>query len=396
MTVQLIVAEEVGITLVVTVPKNTPECDKIYITGNHRQLGRWSPNSVSLTKVSPQKYEFQGKFKKNTRLYFKFTRGSWNSVEKDKDFHEVSNRALRVQKPGVFRYSIENWSDLGCSIAPRKPTWVGDIRSHPRFFAKKLHNYRNIWVYLPPGYEDNPKKRYPVLYAHDGNNVFDRTTAFLGVEWELDDTAEMLIRQEKMREIIIVAIENTPQREAEYTHVYLPPCKGGKADLYADFIINDLKPFIDQSYRTLRNKQYTAVMGSSLGGLVSLYLAWKYPDVFSMAGVVSPSVWWAERDILQMIRSTPKPAIKIWLDIGTLEGKRDDDNSEEDSYAVQDVRELRGALIDKGFHLHYDLEYLEVEGGEHNEAAWARRVDKILLFFFGCSRPLWKRLLHFN
>ena len=176
---------------------------------------------------------------------------------------------------------------------------------------------------MPPSYPTT-KKHYPVLYAHDGNNVFDRATAFLGVEWELDETTERLIQEKKMEEIIIVAIENTHQRQDEYTPVYMPSLKsGGKADLYADFIINDLKPFIDENYRTLKDRLNTAIMGSSLGGLVSLYIAWKYSHVFSMAGVISPSVWWHNRHILKLIKATPskkRPPIKIWLDIGTLEG----------------------------------------------------------------------------
>ena len=98
-----------------------------------------------------------------------------------------------------------------------------------------MNNYRTIWVYLPPGYEKDKRKHYPVLYAHDGNNVFDRATAFLGVEWELDDTAERLIKEQALREVIIVAIENNSQREAEYTHVYVPHFGGGKADSLCRF-----------------------------------------------------------------------------------------------------------------------------------------------------------------
>ena len=211
--------------------------------------------------------------------------------------------------------------------------------------------------------------------------MFYKETAFLGVEWELDDTTEYLISKERIREIIIVAIENTQHRDFEYTHVYVSQDGGGKADHYADFIMNDLKPFIDKKYRTLKDRQYTGILGSSLGGLVSLYMTWKYPNIFSMAGVVSPSVWWANRDILEMVQRTKKkPPIKIWLDIGTYEGEHKD---AELNQAVLDTRELRDALIDKGFRMHFDLEYLEAEGAEHNEASWAQRVDKILLYFFG-------------
>lgn len=386
---------EVRVTFLVSVPPDTPPGD-IFITGNHKKLGRWTPNAVPLKNVAPHQYQISFIFKVNTHLHFKFTRGEWKNVEKDKDFYERPDRTLWIKKGGIFHFAVDNWNDMGNPEDVRPHTWVGNIREHSHFFARKLNNYRNIWVYLPPSYDEDKKKRYPVLYAHDGNNVFDRSTSFLGIEWELDDTAERLMRNGRMREVIIVAIANTPQRQSEYTHIYMAQLGGGKADHYADFIINDLKPFIDNTYRTLRDRQYTAVMGSSLGGLVSLYLAWKYHHVFSMAGVVSPSVWWAFRDILHVVRTTKhKPPIKIWLDIGTLEG-RTIDEKEKITYAVRDVRDLRDVLIAKGFRLHYDLEYLEVEGGEHNEAAWAKRVDKILLFFFGAKQSIWRKLLRLS
>ena len=389
-------AEEVRVTFLVTVPANTPQDATIYIIGNHPLLGNWKLPGTPLTKVSQQQYQISFDVPKSSYLEFKLNRGTWATVEKDKDYYECHNRTLYAKKSGVSHLCVENWGDLGEPKAPRKRSWAGNVVEHPNFFARKLHNYRSIWVYLPPDYANNPGKNYPVLYVHDGNNVFDRATAFLGVEWELDETAERLIRERRIREIIIVAIQNTPQREAEYTHVYMPRWGGGKADLYADFIISDVKPFIDKTYRTLKDRQYTAIMGSSLGGLVSLYIAWKYSEVFSMAGVVSPSVWWADRDIIRFVERGPKkPEIKIWLDIGTLEGRAEATKPGEITYAVRDTRALKDALVRKGFRLHYDLEYLEVEGGCHNEADWAKRVDKILLFLFGAKQNLWGKVWRF-
>jgi predicted alpha/beta superfamily hydrolase len=396
MAIKMNEATEVRVILLVTVPTNTPSDANIYIIGNHRQLGSWTPPGTPLTKVAANQYQISLTFNKATYLEFKFSRGEWNTIEKDSEFYESANRTLYIKKPGVFHLKVENWADQGVPSGPKKHTWIGNIVEHRNFHARKLNNYRTIWVYLPPDYHTSVSKNYPVLYAHDGNNVFDRATAFLGIEWELDDTAERLIHERRLREIIIVAIQNTPQREAEYTHVYMPRVGGGKAQLYADFIINDLKPFIDKTYRTLKDRQYTAIMGSSLGGLVSLYIAWKYWQVFSMAGVVSPSVWWADRDIVRMVERSPQtPPLKIWLDMGTLEGKLDSDtdtDTDEISYAVRDARMLRDALIKKGFRLHHDLEYLEIEGAQHNEAAWAKRVDKILLYFFGAKQNLWGRV----
>ena len=368
----------VRVTFLVEVPANTPS--PVCITGNHPKLKNWDPRGCALKNVGAGRYQISFLFPKGTYLQYKFTRGDWNTVEKDEEFHDRTNRSLLASQGRVLNLKIENWGDMGIASPKRKHTMSGNIQIHKNFKATKLNNRRTLWVYLPPGYEKNPNQHYPVLYAHDGNNLFDKATAFLGVDWELDETAERLIKEKKIREIIIVGIENTHQRDREYTHVYVPNQGGGKADMYADFIINDIKPFIDKKYRTLKDRQYTAIMGSSLGGLVSLYIAWKYSEIFSMAGVVSPSVWWHNRDIVRMIRKTKdKPPIKIWLDIGKLEGYE----LFGINMAVRDTRTLRDVLITKGFHLHDDLEYFEDEEGEHNEASWAKRVDKILLYFFG-------------
>ncbi len=368
----------VRVTFLVEVPEKTDST--VYITGNHPKLKNWDPKGCPLKNVAPGRHQLSILLPKGTYLQYKFTRGDWKTGEKDEEFHDIPNRTLVVNLGRVINLKVENWGDMGTPNPQRKHTISGNIQIHKNFKATKLNNRRTIWVYLPPGYEKNTSQHYPVLYTHDGNNVFDKATAFLGVEWELDETAERLIKEKKIREIIIVAIENNHQRDREYTHVYVPNQGGGKADLYADFIINDLKPFIDSKYRTLKDRQYTAIMGSSLGGLVSLYIAWKYSKYFSMAGVVSPSVWWDNRDILKMVRkSRSKPPIKIWLDIGKLEGYEMNGIN----MAVRDTRAMRDALINKGFRLHDDLEYFEDEEGEHNEASWAKRVDKILLYFFG-------------
>ncbi len=371
------------VTFLVTTPDNTPKSAQIFATGNHKKLSKWSPKGVALQKVGKNQYQKSFLFKKGAVLNFKFTRGNWDTVEKDEKFHEYPNRLLRVKKGQVVHYKVENWADMG-KPEIKDHTWSGIIKEHKNFKATKLKNSRKIWVYLPPSYPASKRKRYPVLYVHDGNNVFDEATAFLGVEWELDETAEKLIKEEKIREIIIVAIENNYQRQEEYTHIHDPMCGGGgDADLYAHFIIKDLKPFIDKEYRTLKDRQYTGIMGSSLGGLVSMYIGWKYWETFSMAGVVSPSVWWAGRDILKVIQKTAKkPPIRVWVDMGSLEGTMDE-TEEGLPQAVVDARLLRDILIGKGFKLHRDLEYLEVEGAQHTEADWAKRVDKILLFFFG-------------
>jgi predicted alpha/beta superfamily hydrolase len=264
----------------------------------------------------------------------------------------------------------------------RQHTLTGDVRHHKRFHSTLLNNDRDLVIYLPPGYDANPKARYSVLYLHDGQNLFDGATSFIpGKEWQIDETAQRLIATEKIEPLIIVGINNTGKdRIDEYTPVQDAKRKmGGKADLYGRMLVEELKPFIDANYRTIRDAQHTGLGGSSLGGLVSLYLGLKYPKVFGRLAIVSPSVWFADKHIVTNTKAlTAKPKVRIWMDMGTKEGG----NAADAQKAVSDARLLRDTLVKKGWKSGKDLQYFEAEGAEHNESAWAERVERILTFLF--------------
>lgn len=258
-------------------------------------------------------------------------------------------------------------------------TLTGEFRHHTNFHSNFLAHNRDVVVYLPPGYE-NAAKRFPVFYLHDGQNVFDAATAFNGVEWGVDETAQRLILSGRIEALIIVAIYNTgADRIDEYAPTVDPRQKrGGKADLYGRFLIEELKPFIDQNYRTLAGPEFTGLGGSSLGALASLYLGLKHPNVFSKLMVMSPSVWWDHGMILHYVQQLRfKPSTRIWLDIGSKEGK----------FTPGYVRQLRDLLIAQGWRLDADLKFLEIRGGQHTEAAWAKRVEPALRFLFPKLRP---------
>jgi predicted alpha/beta superfamily hydrolase len=262
------------------------------------------------------------------------------------------------------------------ALADQPHSLTGDIRYHRAFHSRFLPNDRDIIVYLPPGYEADKAKRYPVLYLHDGQNLFDGATSFIpGQEWRADETAQALIEAGRIRPLIIVGIYNGgDSRIDNYTQAFSEKFKkGGKADLYGRLIVEELKPFIDSQYRTLPDD--TGLGGSSLGGLVSMYLGLKYPNVFTKLAVISPSVWWADRQVLKDVAAAPKSPARIWLDIGTDEGK----NGEE---TVEEARMLRDALIAKGWVLGRDLAYFEDPGAQHNEAAWSKRFDRVLEFLY--------------
>jgi len=263
---------------------------------------------------------------------------------------------------------------------PAFHTLLGDIRHHKAFHSRFVAADRDVWVYLPPGYDDaqSRNRRYPVLYLHDGQNVFDGATAFVsGKEWRADETAESLIARKRIEPLIIVAVANAGgDRMKEYTPAVDAKYGGGGADAYGKMLADDLKPFIDRTYRTQSDAAHTAIGGSSLGGLVSLHLALARPDVWSKVAVFSPSVWWAKREILTEVAALPKrpAATRVYLDIGTAEDK--------DGDALSGARALRDALVAKGWKSGENLLYAEAEDAAHNEEAWAARVAPMLRFLF--------------
>lgn len=270
----------------------------------------------------------------------------------------------------------------GTVAAQRTHTLTGDIRVHKDFHSRILNNDRDVIVYLPPGYDQKKHTRYSVLYLHDGQNLFDGATSFIpGQEWRVDEAVEGLIARGKIEPLIVVGIYNTGKdRVNEYTPVEDPKYKaGGKADLYGRLLVEELKPFIDSTYRTRKDAAHTGLGGSSLGGLVSIYLGLKYPNVFGRLSVVSPSVWWANNYIVHYVEALRKKrAIRVWLDIGTKEGG----NAAEAQKTVKGAQLLKDTLIKKGWKLEEDLKYFEAQGAEHNERAWAARVEQILEFLF--------------
>lgn len=270
-------------------------------------------------------------------------------------------------------------------VVPHTPTrrtvLIGRFRYHHDFHSNHLGNKRTLIVYLPPGYETRPERRYPVLYLHDGQNVFDPATSFTGVSWRANEAAERLILTRRIRPIIMVGIYNTPDRIQEYTIHVDPKMQGGKGHLYGRFLFEEVKPFIDLNYRTLPGRQYTGLAGSSLGGQISLALAITYHDQFRYCAALSPSLWWARGALLRDLDGAPRwlRRMRFWIDMGTKEGKLRGDIP----YGISRTRKLIEHFDKAGLLPGHDYVYWEVTGGEHSEVHWSRRFDKVLLYFFG-------------
>jgi predicted alpha/beta superfamily hydrolase/glycogen debranching enzyme len=265
------------------------------------------------------------------------------------------------------RFDILGLRLLPTSAADVMPVAKGtlDIVEHVR--SPQLGNERSLRVWLPPGYAANPAKRYPVLYMHDGQNLFDPKTAYSG-EWHVDEVAERLIAADRMREIIVVGIDNTPDRVPEYTPCCDARWGGGKVDEYGAFVVDTVKPLVDARYRTLPGREHTAMMGSSLGGIASIAIAARYPQVFGAAGSLSGSFWWNGGTLVK--NPPPHLPVKFYIDAGTaMDG-------------IEATRDYHAALLAQGYRDGKDLLYYEDAGGIHHESAWASRVYRPLTWFF--------------
>jgi predicted alpha/beta superfamily hydrolase len=253
-----------------------------------------------------------------------------------------------------------------------------NLIKHEQFASRFLRNQRDLIVYLPPGYDEQSQRRFPVLYLHDGQNLFDGATSFIpGMDWHVGQTADQWISAGRVAPLIIIGIYNAgKQRLREYTPTRAPKLGGGSANRYAKFLLEEVRPFVNANYRAQDGAENTGIGGSSLGGLVSLYVGLRQAKCFGKIAALSPSVWWNERVILKFAAAARvQPLPRIWLDIGTHEGPR----------IVDDVERFRDVLIGKGWQLDQNLHYERVEGAEHNEAAWAQRVGPFLQFLFPAS-----------
>jgi predicted alpha/beta superfamily hydrolase len=249
------------------------------------------------------------------------------------------------------------------------------LHKHEQFTSRLIDEKHDFIVYVPQVFNDDPNRFFPVLYLHDGQNLFDPETSFIkGNYWRVGETADALIGSGAVEPLVIVGIYNTGvKRVDDYTPVEDRRLGGGGADAYGQMLVEELKTFVAHQYRTLAGAENCGMGGSSLGGLVTLYLGLRYPDVFGKLAIFSPSVWWHDRAILRTVEQLRgKTGQRIWLDIGTKESRR----------AVPDARALKRILIKKGWRPGKDLEYREIDGAKHTEYAWAERVGPMLKFLF--------------
>jgi len=334
----------------------------------------WSANGWGLTQNSAGRWVGSMPVAPGAVVHAKITRGTWATVEKGPVIDEVANRTLTAGQGSTHCYMhVFHWAD------DTIPNSSGDVNDLGVFTPTNGLQPRTVVSHLPPGYFDpaNANVSYPVLYALDGQNLFDPSLSFSGVAWGLDTAADGNVTRGRGA-FIAIGIYNTNDRMNEYTPSYDSSVgAGGKLEDLATWLFTELKPAIDALYRTSPSPDDTGLMGSSLGGLASLTIGFNHSDQVHRIAALSPSLWWNNQCTLALIQgTTQKPPLTIWLDIGTNE---DGSNS---GQIVQQTEAVLNALQNLGFVQTQDLAYEEAPGAQHNEAAWAARLPDVLSFLF--------------
>lgn len=347
------------------VPATTPANAVLYMAGS---FNNWNPGSAAhtFTRNADGSYQLTLPTTVTGPVEFKITRGAWTSSETDAQNNDVANRRYTINtSPATVNLQVLNWKDFGGSNKPCQSTALQpnvQIIS-TAFEMPQLRRTRRIWIYLPNNYATDSAKRYPVLYMHDGQNVFDACTSFAG-EWGVDETLSQL--QEQGFDIgasIVVAVDHgDTERLNELSPWRNRKLGGGQGDQYVDFLVETLKPYIDSHYRTLTNREFTGIAGSSMGGLISTYAALKYPTVYSKVGVFSPAFWFAEDSLMQYVRQHPaNPNTRFYFVCGTTEN----------SNMVPLMQAMHDALMRGGVPA-ANLKFNVRADGQHAEWFWRR------------------------
>lgn len=361
------VTSNAQITFKITqIPKNTSQDSRLFLVSN---LNNWNP--------SDNQYEF----KKNAdnlytltipapsqKIEYKITMGSWDNAETDKNGNSIDNRIIEnPEKEQTVEIQIQGWS----SPKEKKHTATSNVKIlSENFNIPQLKTTRKVWIYLPPDYKTS-KKNYPVIYMHDGQNLFDEFTSFSG-EWSVDETLNEIFKETGQSAIVIGIDNGGDKRLAEYSPWNNAKYKTtGEGDLYVDFLVKTLKPYIDKTYRTEKQPSKTLVIGSSMGGLISLYASVKYPNVFGKAGIFSPAFWFVSKDLnkyLNINKSNLKNS-KFYF----VAGKNEDETM------VPEIENVDSFLLKKSVPEKNIVVKID-EDGTHSESYWKRELKQSLIW----------------
>ncbi len=355
-----------SLTIIITNVPQLKKAPSIYLASS---LNAWNEKDKKYQLKQDKKDGFFKLIIENcTEIEFKFTRGSWDTEETNSSNETIANRSWQESDGQLFYISyIQNWKD-----APARESMPDTINVQlwqQDFFMPQLNRHRNVWIYLPPNY--NGKKKFPVIYLHDAQNVFEATQSNGYGKWQAGAALNKLYETTGWGCIAVAIEHGNEYRLSEYSPWASTENGGGEGKAYMEFITETLKPAVDNNFKTLPNAENTGIMGSSMGGLISMYAALEHGNVFGKVGVFSPSFWWSD-DLYELAANQPFNNVQKLV---LLAGGKESDAM------VPDVLAMYNTLVDNDYFEHkIMLDFYE--WGQHTESFWALEFDKALRFLF--------------
>ncbi len=341
--------------------------------------GAWSADAFMLTRDQQSNTRWTGvmtitsgaaAIASGTTITFKVSRGGWSSVEKGPLGEELPNRvAVCGAGPTKVFANVFHWADD--TILPPKSATQDLGYFSPRALKGPM---RTVFAHLPPGYDDpaNATRRYPVIYALEGQTMFDAARSPTGKTVDLDGAADVQSASGHA-ECIVVAIDSTFQKLNEFTPTYDPALGvGGRLEDFGHFLFEELKPEIDRVYRTKPGPETTGILGTGLAGLAAFRLAWAHEDKVKLVAAISPELTWNNDETKAYVAKTAvKPKLRVWIDQGTSDGP---------PARLASVRDTANAMLALGFTQGGDMKYSEAANGTLDEASWSTRVKDVLAY----------------
>ncbi len=341
-----------------------PAETRVYITGSLASLGNWRPDAIEMKHIKEHVWQHQVRVPVGSSIEYKYTLGSWGREGAGSDRRPLPNLKLTAKEPLTKEDQIDFWTNRATRPSGQI---TGTVEYHRQLGAPEILP-RDVIVWLPPSYTTNSDERYPVLYMHDGQNLFDPQTSAFGIDWQVDETCTEMIEKKTLRPMIVVGIYNTRARSREYG-------EGANGSSYRKFVVDELKPLIDKTYRTKPDRQHTYCGGSSAGGLCAFIMAWEQSDIFSRALCMSPAFRFHRSDGTLVIdyvsrardKGVPANPIRLYIDNGGLGV---------DQQLQSGVDAMLSVLRDVGMKEARDFNVVLAPSDPHNESAWAKRLPR--------------------
>ena len=347
-----------------SVPAETPPEATLYVAGS---FNGWDPGQSTYALTNHMDGTYSITFTPSPGTHeFKFTRGSWATVEGNAEGGFRPNRTLQYNGGAQqTTLTIDGWEDISGMHTTESNVTIYD----EDFYIPQLDRNRRIWVYLPPDYESS-SKRYPVIYMQDGQNVFDVFYSFAG-EWKVDESMNMLFDDGDFGAIVVAIDNGGGERINEYSPWVNPSYGGGEGEAYAEFVAHTLKPHIDSTFRTLPGREYTAVAGSSLGANISMYTGIEYQDIFGKVGIFSPAFWFSDSAYVHLANRGIDHDLRVYFVAG----------ENESATIIADMQHMYDALIASGQDPE-EMYFLSEPDGAHSEWFWAREYPDAYEWLF--------------